>query len=80
MEARELLAPVEAGRVGNETVETVAAPQEVELPGRLAVDTPEGRHQEGEEGGGPGVLQLFSTGRAGGGGRGGGGGGGFLQV
>ena len=80
MEARELLAPAEAGRVGNETVETVAAPQEVELPGRLAVDTPEGRHQEGEEGGGPGVLQLFSSGRAGGGGRGGGRGGGFLLV
>lgn len=86
METRELRRPVEAGRVGDETVDRVA-PQQVELPGRLeaglTVDTPEGRHQEGEQRGGSAGLQLSRVLRAAGGAGGGGGAGGagaFLRV
>ena len=44
-EARELSRPAQPCCVRNQTV---AAPQQVQLPGRLTVETPEWRHQEGE--------------------------------
>ena len=81
MQGRELSRPTETWSVGDQTV----VPQEVELASSLeavlAVETPEWRHQEGEQRGSGGlqvsrVLPAIS--RAGGGG--GGGGRGFLQV
>ena len=74
-EARELRRPAQPGCVRNQTV---AAPQEVQLPGRLTVETPEWRHQEREQRGSGGLqvsLVFHATGRAaacvGGGGGGG---------
>ena len=82
VQGRELSRPTESWSVGDETV----VPQQVELAGSLeavlAVETPEWRHQEGEQRG-PGGLQvsrvLPATSRAAGC-RGGVGGRGFLQV
>ena len=71
-ETRELSRPAQPGCVRNQTV---AAPQEVQLPGRLAVETPEWRHQEGEQRGGPGGLQVSLVLQAGGGAGAGAGGG-----
>ena len=76
-EARELRRPAQAGGVRNETV---AAPQQVQLPGRLTVETPEWRHQEGEQRGGAGGLQVSLVLQAGGGGGGAGGEGAGLLV
>ena len=84
MESWELSRPAQARAVGKESV----VPQEVELTARplqagLAVETPEWRHEEGEQRGSGGLQVsrvLRSTGRAGGGGVGGGGRRGFLQV
>ena len=70
-EARELRRPAQAGCVRNQTV---AAPQQVQLPGRLTVETPEWRHQEGEQRGGAGGLQVSLVLQAGGGAGGAGGG------
>ena len=80
MQGWELSCPAESWTVREQTV----GPQEVELPGSLqaglAVETPEWRHQEGEQRGSGGlqVRQVLpATSRAD---VGGGGGRGFLQV
>ena len=82
MQSRELSRPAESWTVRDQSV----GPQEVELAGSLqaglAVETPEWRHQEGEQRGSGGleVRQVLpATSRAAGVG-GGGGGRGFLQV
>ena len=74
MQGWELSCPAESWTVREQTV----GPQEVELPGSLqaglAVETPEWRHQEGEQRGGPGGLQLSLVLQGGGGGGAGAGG------
>ena len=83
MQGWELSRPAESWTVRDQTV----GPQEVELPGSLqaglAVETPEWRHQEGEQRGGSAGLQLSRVLRPAGGAGGGGGAGGaraFLRV
>ena len=80
MEGRELRRPAESWSVGDQTV----VPQQVELASALeavlAVETPEWRHQEGEQRGGPGGLQVSLVLQAGGGAGAGGGEGAGLLV
>ena len=83
MQGRELSRPTETWSVGDQTV----VPQQVELASSLeavlAVETPEWRHQEGEQRGGSAGLQLSRVLRPAGGAGGGGGAGGaraFLRV